>query len=547
MTRLALLLSISTYAWAQLPPDPAAGGSLPVTNAHYRMDSVQLPAVAYPVDLWGTVWYPEDLDAGPYPLILFLHGNHGICRTPGTKLDAGTTLTPPLCPPGFEQTPNHLGYDYVASQLAGHGYIVVSINANAVNVRANGNPERGRLVLEHLRHWALWNSAEGAFPFGKQFSGKVNLNNIGLMGHSRGGEGIRAAYNYNRQDAAPFAIKALLEIGPVDFGRTSSLTAVTTGNATFNVDGAAFSVILPGCDGDVLDNQGMRVYDRARILAEPRSPAPKSQIYIRGANHNFTNSEWNPEDPGFQCIDFPIITDRPQQEAIAANYIMGFFRQYMGGENFPGLFTGDSAPPQSIRVPVEPSYTESPEKILLVDNFSGRGSPDTNGAGGANTISNILMKTCAGAICNDPPPAAWVHDAGVSAAKLAWPGTVLGMPLLNMRLAAEEGTASLSSYAAISFRVAEQFDTRNPITTSQDFSIRLIDAAGTNSNAVALTAYRPLLYPTGYFYRRSVLKTIRIPLADFKGVDMSKIASVQFMFDKTPTGAIFLTDVQFTP
>lgn len=525
--------------------DPAAPGPMPVANTFYRFNRVQIPTVPYPVDIWGTVWHPDGMSGGPFPLLLFLHGNHGICREPGTMRDFGTTMAPPNCPPNFDQTPNHLGYDYIAARLAGYGYIVVSINANAINVRANGNPERGRLIQEHLRYWALWNSSEGGFPFARRFSGRVNLQNVGLMGHSRGGEGVRAAYNFNRQEGSPIGIRAVLEIGPVDFGR---IATITTPNPVFNVDDVNFSVLLPACDADVSDNQGMRIYDRARLLRENQLISPKSQLYMLGANHNFFNSEWLPEDPNFQCIDFPIITDRPQQEQIGMVYTMGFFRTYIGGEDFRYLFHGDGRPPQSIRVPVAQSYTESPNDILLVDDFSVVKSPDENLAGGSNTTNNLAIKTCSGLTCNEPPPAGWVHDASAFAAKIAWPGEGTGTPNLIMSLAQGGMPRDVSSFRMLGFRVAAQFDPRNPNTpASQNFSVRLIDSTGVVSNSIAAGDLRPIPYPTGAFFRRSVLRTIRIPLGDFQRVDRARIAAVEFVFDKNREGAIFLTDVHFSP
>lgn len=545
MKTLALLVAAAAWLCAQTG-DPAAPGSLPVTNTFYKIEKVQVPSVPYPVDIWATVWHPDGLPGGPYPLVLFLHGNHGICRLPGTQMDFGTPLAPPACAPPLEPTPNHTGYDYIASLVASHGYIVVSINANAINVRANGNPERGRLVQEHLRYWALWNRDQGGAPFGRQFAGKVNLNSIGLIGHSRGGEGVRAAYQFNRGEKSPFGIRAILEIGPVDFGR---IVGSTTPNPVFNVDNTQWSVLLPACDADVADNQGMRVFDRARVMKEQRNPGPKSQLYILGANHNFFNAEWLPEDPGFQCIDFPIITDRPQQEQIALTYVTGFVRAYLGGEDFRYLFTGDQRQPQQIRVPVAHSYTESPSDVLLVDDFSAPQSPDMNTAGGTNTITNLEIESCSAGRCNEPPPAQWFHDRSTFTGKIAWPqSSGGGTPQLTMRLAPGGEAVDVSKFPMLVFRVAAQFSTRNPNSpTSQNFSVRLMDAAGATSNSIAAGDLRPIGYPTGAFFRRSVLRSMRVPLSDFRGVNAARITAVQFVFDKQREGAIFLTDVHFSP
>jgi hypothetical protein len=144
--------------------DPSALGPLPVASQDYKFAGIPIPTAAYPIDIWGTVWYPEGLPRGPYPFVALHHSNLGICRVAGTQVDFGTTTLPPNCPAGQIQTPNHSGYEYIAQRLASHGYIVASVNANAINVRSNGNPERGHAVLEHLRYWQLWNSPEGPLP-----------------------------------------------------------------------------------------------------------------------------------------------------------------------------------------------------------------------------------------------------------------------------------------------------------------------------------------------------------------------------------------------
>ena len=46
---------------------------------------------------------------------------------------------------------------------------------------------RGWLLLEHLKRWRTWNDSSGS-PFYR----KVDMGNIALMGHSRGGEAVAA-------------------------------------------------------------------------------------------------------------------------------------------------------------------------------------------------------------------------------------------------------------------------------------------------------------------------------------------------------------------
>ena len=543
MCMLAAMIAALPLA-AQTPGYAAAPGPLPVTSEEYKFPSVILPTIPYPVDVWARIWYPEGLPGGPYPLVLLLHGNHGVCRMPNTQIDVCPPV-PPICPAPFQQTPQHAGYDYVSERLASHGYIVASVNANAINCRANAIPERGRLVQEHLRRWGQWNSEAGAAPFGAKFSAKVNLQNIGLMGHSRGGEGVLAAYNFNRQEDGAFGIKAVFEISPVDFGRVSTNAALAGANPLFNADGVAFSVVLSGCDFDVLDNQGMRVFDRAMYLAEPLNPSIKSQQYVWGVNHNFFNSEWTTENTLFGCTDLPIITTRAPQQEVGAVYLMGFMRMVLGGEDYKSLFTGDAPPPPSVSVPIDIAFTESPSATLMVDNFSDPKAPGVNRLGGSNTTVNLNVTACNAARCS-VPPLIWFHDPATIAAKIEWPGEQSGTPAMAVKLTADGSPVDISKFRYLSFRVAVEFDNRNPANPgTQDFSVQL-KMGSTSTTSVAAAKYRNIPFPAGLF-RKSVMKTIRIPLADFGGLDRSKASEIDFIFDRVKTGAIFLSDIEFTP
>src|SRR4030095_11933178 len=78
------------------------------------------------------------------------------------------------------------------------------------------NLRRGRLILRHLQKLAAWNSGSGAPPasLGVSVTGTLDFNHVGMMGHSRGGEGVRAALAQYRDAGSPWP--ALIR-GPVNF------------------------------------------------------------------------------------------------------------------------------------------------------------------------------------------------------------------------------------------------------------------------------------------------------------------------------------------
>jgi hypothetical protein len=41
------------------------------------------------------------------------------------------------------------------------------------------------------------------------------------------------------------------------------------------------------------------------------------------------------------------------------------------------------------------------------------------------------------------------------------------------------------------------------------------------------------------------MTTIRLPLSDFDGVDLANIREVALLFDQTPSGSLFMGDVEW--
>ena len=217
--------------------------------------------------------------AGPMPLVLFLHGRHSTCYRGGPDGEASGDWP---CFPGWRPVPSHTGYRYIADVLASQGYLVVSISANGINgqdgmFEDGGSSARSELVRHHLAQWAEW-SAHGGDPWGGRFQGRVDLDEVVLVGHSRGGEGVeRATIDSYPED--PWQVQGLVLIGPTAFGRQVAPGVHTT-------------VILPFCDGDVSDLQGQQYVDVGRDLTRDR--ALRSSVMAMGTNHNYYNTEWTP-------------------------------------------------------------------------------------------------------------------------------------------------------------------------------------------------------------------------------------------------------------
>ena len=258
--------------------DPAVAGPYQTRRLKYTLPDLAIAEFPAPVEVVAEVTAPVGLDA-PMPLVLFLHGRHSTCYRSGPAGDPSGDWP---CPAGWRPVPSHTGYRYITDVLASQGYLTVSIAANGINGQDGlfmdgGASARSRLIRHHLAQWAEW-SAFGGDPWGNRFRGRVNMDEVVLVGHSRGGEGVERA-TIDTHDDDPWQVQGLVLIGPTAFGRQVAAGVHTT-------------VILPFCDGDVWDLQGQQYVDIGRDLTWDR--ALRSSVMAMGTNHNFYNTEWTP-------------------------------------------------------------------------------------------------------------------------------------------------------------------------------------------------------------------------------------------------------------
>jgi len=535
-------------------PDPGLPGSYAVTKAEYNLgDTAFLPAgFPYKVEARGSVHYPTDLSAGPFPVLIFLHGRHSTCYD--TTNPSNTALYWPCDAYGPTYAPitSYEGYDYLANTMASHGYIVISISANCINAFDDytsdlGMSARAELMQFHLDLWKRYNTI-GGLPFDSLFIGKLDLNNVGTMGHSRGGEGVIWNAQLNRSLGSPYGIKAVLTLAPVDF-----YGHVLNGTALMNV--------APYCDGDVSNLAGVHFYDDARY-ADTTDETPKHSVLFMGANHDFFNTVWTPgsyiaggaddwagygydaSDP--QCgTTMPTRFDSTKQKAALNTYAAAFYRLYIGNETAfaPILNVDDIVPPASSTLDsadVYVSYHPGRSNRLDINRTDNLTTEAINTLADTVRESGLVYFGICNDFCGVTSSGNQMPHYGLSQMALQWNDTAAWYE--NELPPAYQ---NISSYRDLQFRASVNFAT-SPAGKDLNFTVQLIDSTD-NVSAQAVNEYsHALFYQPGAQpgdLPKLLFNTIKITLSDFGGVDLTKVRKVKFLFNKSTAGSIFITDL----
>jgi hypothetical protein len=522
-------------------------------------------------EVWAAVYRPVDLTAGPYPLVVMLHGNHATCGKPSTtggpRIDDNNSYaTTGTCPSGYVVVPSHAGFRYAAERLASWGYIVVSVNSNrGINglsgpVEDSGlNLRRGRLVLKHLQKLSEWNLYGGTpSSLGFDLRGKLDLQSVGLMGHSRGGEGMRAAVAQYRDPGSIWPAKivpsirfqSVFEIAPVDGQSTRILDA----------GGLRWNVLLPMCDADVYDLDGIKPYDRMLKNAGADSPlTAKSSLLVWGTNHNFYNTEWQVSDARGCHRHTPLFSTSQLGSEAQRNTglipLVSFFRASVGRTpnlTLDQMFDPLYDPPASLAgiTALERGYNASPNQQLttVVEDFAQ--TTGTNTYGPPNQASGITIQHAA--------DFNWSHDPSQRVALISWPQGVARRNFQTNWSMLGTGR-SLAGYQTLDIRVGLQCGDPPlctiPVAGTQqsrplDFGIQLVDRNGTATRTVRFRTYATTVGPVGAELYSSqapvlihpLLQTARIPISAF-GTFSGSLYGVRFTFDSPSSFAITLGNI----
>jgi len=523
---------------------------------YWGFDSKKLP-------LNARVWYPAG--AGPFPLVLIVHGNH------------------------LAQDFSDPGYEYLGRLLASRGYVFASVDENFINSSwTNGldlkeTAARGWLLLEHLKLFREWNAAQG-----NPFAGKVDLDRIALMGHSRGGEAVATAAAFNRLPAFPgdatqkfdynFNIRALIAIAPADgqykpAGWDRPLKDVN------------YFVIQGGYDGDVSAFVGSRQFNRTTF--SDSFPGFKAELWIYRANHGQFNTVWGDDDNGPPYGWFmnhkPLLTGA-QQRQIAQVYFSAFLEATVKGhDEYRALFrdyrVGAKWLPDTTYVN---RYADAKRKVVA----------------GYDEDFNVETATLPGALIHGDKLAVWKEqrtelrwdNRGDNSVYLGWrePAATYAVTL------PDDFTKTLQPDSTLSFELADtnenppepdadkdkkdgakdskakdvrkdvkKKDAKKPNEDKKrkaplDFTVELVTADG-KTVRLPLSSIGPVYKPFHIEYVKfnklgfgrndkdteAVLQRYAVPLKNFPGLVTPQVREIRFRFDRSKEGVIVVDNIAF--
>lgn len=265
----------------------------------------------YDMPIDGTVWYPEG--QGPFPLVIIVHGNHTMVE------------------------PSDEGYEYLGEHLASKGYIVASANENFLNFYIDSglsgeNDARAVMLLNHVGQFEDFNNDKSTDLYKK-----VDLDNVSLVGHSRGGEAVALAAQFNKLDYYPdnasikfdfnYNIKSIFAVAPT----YNQYKPAQTPNKLEDIN---YFVMQGANDQDVTTFQGIEQYNNTSFTGD--GDYFKGYLYVYGANHGQFNSEWGREDlskPRGWFLNKKSLIDEKEQKKILKAYLTAFLETTLKGKD----------------------------------------------------------------------------------------------------------------------------------------------------------------------------------------------------------------------
>lgn len=425
---------------------------------------------------------------------------------------------------------SELGYAYLGHHLASWGMVVFSINLETINAQLgaagpiNFQNARGEVILKCIEE-VLGDSS---------INGHINPENIGLVGHSMGGEGVVMAQHQNLGSPNPFGIRGVVSIAPTQYKWEVSLR-----EAQYFQLGGSRDLLLNNSESNVLspDDQaifnGMRIFDRAE--------RHKSHAFIYGAVHNPFNTQWsNLGDETAHPVSGP-------QHRLFANCLINAFFQHCLNMNteYEGYLEGLILPPSIRGLEIYQQHLKTLRTTL--DNFgdedvqAGLGAEgltkDMNRQAGLNSVTGLGLQHWEDVEALDIERC--VHNTKCTT--VAW-----NDPLVQY---VQEGGLNMSDpVKSLSFRVSQLYTSElNSEEREIDLLVSISDGGQRATVRMGMVGTAPYS-DTGIGNLFSIFRSIRIPSDAFSAVNqsinMAAISEVRFEFSARALGYLIIDDIE---
>jgi dienelactone hydrolase len=462
----------------------------------------------------GRVWYPGG--AGPFPLVLMVHGNHEMSDF------------------------SDAGYAYLGELLASRGFIFVSIDENFLNVGLfheppAAQPVRAWLMLEHLKVWRQWNANSG-----NPFYGKIDTANVALMGHSRGGEAAATAFLFNKLAYDPDDASIRFQYGyPI-----KSVVAIAPAGGGQALDDVNYLTIQGAHDADVSSFLGSRQWDRVRFSGQ--GEYFKSELYVYGANHGQFNTAWGRSDtrgPKGWFLNLRPLLSGADQRKIAQLYVAAFLEATLHERReYRGLFRDYRQARQWLpKTLYIDRYLDSSNKLIA--DFSEDSDLTTTTLPGGRIEGRNLTEWREGKIPFRN------GDRGYNGVFLGWNAG----PTASYAFTLPAGLMHEDSILTMSIAVTDE-------DSPADFTVALEsdDSAQVRLPVSRFRVLRPsipvrftkLEYLDRLLYKEPsepVFQSVEMPLRDFMGADPrfnpKRLTRMRLIFDRTPASSLLISQI----